>query len=166
MDGCLPDAIQALTGVSLGKRTLRHVDHGKAAATFVDTITGAAVRVVVREEARELARFLAPTEPDTRRAQTAAYGRLAEDKVLKIAVVAMDPSRLVRRPTRGRCQECGEGVNDAREVHVGGRTLCRGCAGGRYYTTLDRESASGPTPVALEAPGSDSRASEVSTSEH
>jgi formylmethanofuran dehydrogenase subunit E len=29
IDRCATDAIQALTGVSLGKRTLKHVDHGK-----------------------------------------------------------------------------------------------------------------------------------------
>ena len=101
IDRCLTDAIQALTGVSLGKRTLKHVDHGKAAATFVDTVTGAAVRVAVREEARELARFLAPTEPDPRRAQTAAYARLAEAKLLKLERVAVDPSWFARRRPPG-----------------------------------------------------------------
>ena len=34
IDRCATDAIEALTGVSLGKRTLKHVDHGKMAATF------------------------------------------------------------------------------------------------------------------------------------
>jgi hypothetical protein len=33
-----------------------------------------------------------------------------------------------------RCEACGEGVNYEREVRVGGRTLCRGCAGEHYYT--------------------------------
>jgi formylmethanofuran dehydrogenase subunit E len=147
IDRCLTDAIQALTGVSLGKRTLNHVDHGKAAATFVDTVTGAAVRVAVREEARELARFLAPTEPDPRRAQTAAYARLAEAKLLKLERVAVDPSWFARRRLRVRCEACGEGVNYEREVRVEGRTLCRGCAGDRYYTVLDREDAAARTPV-------------------
>ena len=52
IDRCATDAIQALTGVSLGKRTLKHVDYGKMAATFVDTASGRAVRVAAREDAR------------------------------------------------------------------------------------------------------------------
>jgi len=31
------------------------------------------------------------------------------------------------------CAECGEGINFKREVVVGDRKLCRGCAGERYY---------------------------------
>jgi formylmethanofuran dehydrogenase subunit E len=141
IDRCLTDAIQALTGVSLGKRTLKHVDHGKAAATFVDALTGAAVRVAAREEARELARFLAPTEPDLRRAQTAAYARLPEHRLLSLEMVTVDAGWLGRRRTRVRCEACGEGVNYEREVHVGERTLCRGCAGERYYTSVNGDAA-------------------------
>ncbi|MBI2544417.1 MAG: formylmethanofuran dehydrogenase subunit E family protein, partial [Candidatus Rokubacteria bacterium] len=36
IDRCATDAIQAVTGCSLGKRTLKHVDYGKMAATFVN----------------------------------------------------------------------------------------------------------------------------------
>src|SRR5687768_9084335 len=52
VDRCAVDAIQALTGVSLGKRTLKFLDYGKAAATFVNTVTGRSVRVAARESAR------------------------------------------------------------------------------------------------------------------
>ncbi len=31
------------------------------------------------------------------------------------------------------CEACGEGVNFGREVERDGRTLCRSCAGERYY---------------------------------
>src|SRR5882672_5701732 len=34
------------------------------------------------------------------------------------------------------CAQCGEGINFKREVVVEGRTLCRACAGGKYYDTL------------------------------
>ena len=34
------------------------------------------------------------------------------------------------------CAECGEGVNFKREVVRDGRTLCRACAGERYYDPL------------------------------
>jgi len=136
IDRCATDAIEALTGVSLGKRTLKHVDHGKMAATFVDTASGAAVRVAAREEARELARALVPGASDLRRAQTVAYRTLDEASLLALAPVAVDPAWLRRRRQRVRCASCGEGVNYEREVRVGDRTLCRACAGDRYYTVL------------------------------
>lgn len=136
IDRCATDAIEALTGVSLGKRTLKHVDHGKMAATFVDTFTGAAVRVAAREEARELARLAAPSEPDLRRAQTTAYRTLAEPGLLKLEAVTVDPAWLARRRVRVTCAACGEGVNYQREIRDGDRTLCRACGGDRYYTVL------------------------------
>jgi formylmethanofuran dehydrogenase subunit E len=52
---CATDAIQALTGVNLGKRTLKHLDYGKMAATFANVRSGHAVRVAAREAARERA---------------------------------------------------------------------------------------------------------------
>jgi formylmethanofuran dehydrogenase subunit E len=74
IDRCAPDAIQVLTGVSLGKRTLRHLDYGKMAATFVDGAGGRAVRVVARADARHRAAEWAPAELDPRQAQMVAYG--------------------------------------------------------------------------------------------
>jgi formylmethanofuran dehydrogenase subunit E len=52
IDRCATDAIQVLTGVSLGKQTLKPVDYGKMAATFVNVSRGTAVRVVARDDAR------------------------------------------------------------------------------------------------------------------
>lgn len=141
IDRCATDAIEALTGVSLGKRTLKHVDHGKMAATFVDTTTGAAVRVAAREEARELARALVPGESDLRRAQTVAYRTMDEASLLVLAPVAVDPAWLGRRRRRVHCASCGEGINYEREVRAGDRTLCRACAGDRYYTVLAGDTA-------------------------
>jgi formylmethanofuran dehydrogenase subunit E len=149
IDRCATDAIQALTGVSLGKRTLKHVDHGKMAATFADVATGAAVRIAARDEARELARLLTAWESDPRRAQTAAYRTLPESKLLKLEPVVVEADWLARRRVRVRCEECGEGVNYQREVRRGGRTLCRACGGERYYTVLDAAPAmSGVIPAA------------------
>lgn len=45
LDGCFADGILAATGCSVGQRTLRLIDHGKLAATFVDAETGRAMRV-------------------------------------------------------------------------------------------------------------------------
>ena len=136
IDRCATDAVQAVTGASLGKRTLKHLDYGKMAATFVNVPRDAAVRVSVREEARWLARSWAPGEPDARKAQTAAYRVMPEADLFKVERVVVDPSWLDRRRARVFCQACGEAINYRRELSVGGRTLCRTCAGDSYYARL------------------------------
>ena len=138
IDRCATDAIQALTGVSLGKRTLEHVDHGKMAATFADTVTREAVRVLARDDAR--AAGVVAGEPDARRAQTVAYRTMPEDRLLCLERVIVDPGWLDRRRVRIACAQCGEGVNYEREVLAGGRVLCRGCAGESYYVAAASDS--------------------------
>jgi formylmethanofuran dehydrogenase subunit E len=133
IDRCATDAIQALTGVSLGRRTLKHVDYGKMAATFVDTASGRAVRVAARDDARQAAMLHAPAAPDARSAQITAYGCMAEAHLLDVAPVDVLPGWLDRPRVRVRCAACGEGVSYGREIVRGGRPLCRACAGERYY---------------------------------
>src|ERR1700736_6690707 len=55
IDRCMADAISAVTGVRLGKRSLKYFDYGKVAATFLNTETQQAVRIVALEESRRLA---------------------------------------------------------------------------------------------------------------
>jgi formylmethanofuran dehydrogenase subunit E len=133
IDRCATDAIEALCGVSLGKGTLRHVDHGKTAATFVDLAAAAAVRESAREDAREHAAGLAPAEPDARRAQVAAYQVMPDADLLRVERVVVRAERLQRPRDRVTCGTCGEGVTYRREVLRDGRPLCRACAGESYF---------------------------------
>ena len=133
IDRCATDAIEVLTGVSVGRRTLKHLDYGKMAATFVNVATGAAVRVVARDEARDLASEWAPDVAGGRAAQAAAYRVMPEVTLLRLEPVSVDPERLDRRRVRVACATCGEAVNYRREVRVAGRSLCRPCAGEGYY---------------------------------
>src|ERR671921_2658412 len=55
IDRCMTDAVSAVTGVRLGKRSLKYVDYGKVAATFLNTEAKRAVRIVALESARTLA---------------------------------------------------------------------------------------------------------------
>lgn len=134
IDRCATDAIQALTGVSLGKRTLKHVDYGKAAATFVNVGTGRAVRVAARDGAREAAGRWMAGAPDARVAQQEAYRAMPEVELLDVTPVRIEPGWLDRRRVRVPCAACGEGINYGREVVHDGRALCRACAGERYYS--------------------------------
>ena len=37
---------------------------------------------------------------------------------------------------RIQCEECGDWVQDCRDVEKNGKNLCRGCANGKYYQPL------------------------------
>jgi formylmethanofuran dehydrogenase subunit E len=135
IDRCATDAIEALTGVRVGKRTLKVVDYGKMASTFVDVERGRAVRIVARDEARARASEWAPGLSEERARQIAAYRIMPEPVLLAVTPVVIAPGWLDRRRRRVYCAACGEGINYEREVRVAGRVLCRPCAGEAYYTT-------------------------------
>ncbi len=138
-DRCAADAIESVTGCKLGKRTLKHVDYGKVAATLVDTQTGRAVRVIARDDARD--KVAAYGDSGTPQAQLAAYQKMPDDDLLLVQRVKVDipPEDLPGRPLRRvTCEACGESVSDGREVMVNGRVLCRACAGASYYRPADR----------------------------
>ena len=60
MDRCTADAVAHVTGAKLGRRSLKFMDYGIMAATFVNLETGESYRVVSTEEARSLAPLYAP----------------------------------------------------------------------------------------------------------
>src|SRR5258708_7020651 len=53
IDRWLADAVETATGARLGKRTLKVLDYGKLAATFLNIETGKAVRIVALESSRD-----------------------------------------------------------------------------------------------------------------
>ena len=55
MDRCAADAVAQVTGIKLGRRSLKFMDYGIMAATFLNLETGKAFRVISTEEARDLA---------------------------------------------------------------------------------------------------------------
>ncbi len=141
IDRCAADAISIVTGCRLGKRTLKYLDYGKMAATFFDTVEGRAVRVVAREETREWAPAYAPhVHGDHRQVQQAAYAVMPDEDLFVIQEVRLlVPEEDWPGPpvSRVRCDRCGEGINDRREVHMDGQVLCRACAGQAYYEVID-----------------------------
>jgi formylmethanofuran dehydrogenase subunit E len=137
IDRCAADAINTVTGCRLGKRTLKYYDYGKLAATFLNVKTGEAVRVVALDSARETADCAFPQIENKYQRQLQAYKVLPEDELYKIERVIVnvpDQDQPGRPVSRVKCDQCGEGVNDRREVIKDGRTLCRACAGEAYYS--------------------------------
>ena len=139
IDRCATDAIQSVTGCSLGKRSMRWMDFGIMAATFVNLETGKAVRITAREESRELSKKYYPTLANKYQQQLEAYKIMPEEELFSFQDVKADipecdmPGRPLRRV---QCEDCGDYVQDCREVEQDGKILCRACAGQRYYTPL------------------------------
>lgn len=143
-DGCFTDGVAVASGCWLGRRTMRLLDYGKVAATFYDTLTARAVRLVPRPEIRERALKLHPEAQSRWHAQLIAYQQLSRPELFQAQFVALqlDMVALISRPdARVICDVCGEEILNEREVLRNGKTLCRSCAGERYYTLICPESA-------------------------
>ena len=139
IDRCATDAIQSVTGCTLGKRAMKWLDYGIMAATFVNLTTGKAVRITCREESRELAKKYSPDIEGKYKQQLEAYRVMPEEELFKIEQVKIKipecdmPGRPMKRV---QCDGCGDWVQDCREVEVDGKTLCQSCAHGRYYSVI------------------------------
>jgi formylmethanofuran dehydrogenase subunit E len=136
MDRCATDAIQSVTGCSLGHRTMKFLDYGKMAATFVNIETGEAIRVIAREDTREKAKQLFPDMEDRYEAQIQTYMIMPNEELFDVMVVHVHipPEDMPGRPLRRiQCARCGEYVQDMREVYRDQEALCKACAGGTYY---------------------------------
>jgi formylmethanofuran dehydrogenase subunit E len=136
MDRCAGDAVAYVTGVRLGRRSLKFADYGIMAATFLNLRTGRAYRILSTEESRELAALYAPEETDKVRQQLVAYRRMPDSVLFRVQEVEVELKEVdLPGPTRAKatCQACGQVVRDGREVRRNGRVLCRPCAGEAYF---------------------------------
>jgi formylmethanofuran dehydrogenase subunit E len=142
IDRCAADAIGHVTGVKLGRRSLKFVDNGIMAATFVNLESGRAVRIVSTEDARDTAARYAPDIRDKRLQQLEAYKVMPDDILFTVERVAVDiPVHDMPGPSRfkARCQRCGQVVRDKKEVLIDDEILCRPCAYGTYYRPVANE---------------------------
>src|SRR5262249_19083216 len=143
IDRCMADAVGAVTGARLGRRSLKYVDYGKVAATFLNTATNKAVRVVALESSRALADERFADIENKRARQFRAYSEATGEDLFKVEYVALELRDLdAPGSPRSRviCEECGEGVNDGREVvRTDGSLVCRSCAGESYYQKVELE---------------------------
>ncbi|BBO83048.1 FmdE family protein [Desulfosarcina ovata] len=139
IDRCATDAIAYVTGVKLGRRSLKFLDNGIMAATFVNLETGVAYRIVSTESSRDLACEYAPGIDDIRQQQLEGYKNMPDHVLFNIMPVHVDvPVNDMPGPSRFkiRCESCGIMVRDKKEVLLNGRVLCRSCAYGAHYEPL------------------------------
>ncbi len=134
-DGCAADGVSVATGCRVGGRTLRVVDFGKVAATFVDTVTGCAVRVSPAHDIRERVWAYAPTAKNKWQAQLLGYQRMPDEELMvaQSVVLTVSLEQLMSKPGyRVNCHMCGEEIMNEREVVHENLVLCRACAGDSY----------------------------------
>lgn len=135
-DGCAADGVSVAVNCWVGRRTLRIEDYGKVAATFVDTQTGTAIRLVPRSGVRQRALDYAPEARNRWEGQLVGYQRMPAAELFDVReVVLRTPiERIISRPGRkALCALCGEEIMNEREVVREGLVVCRACAGESYY---------------------------------
>ena len=138
-DGCAADGISVATGCWMGRRTLRVLDFGKVAGTFVDTFTHKAIRISPNKQARNAIHRYRSDQPDRWHAYLKAYKSMPDDNLLVVQPVTLTVSleKIISKETaRARCDRCGEEIFNEREVEVNGEVLCRYCAGEIYYSNV------------------------------
>lgn len=126
IDRCLTDAVQSVTGLSLGKRRLKAKEYGKMAASFIDMNTHKGIRIVMN------AKQEAPENVD----QIKFWDQFTDEEVFKFEPVMVDlkPEDLPGPPVKKAvCENCHEKIMDGKDVMKDGKVLCRACADGAYY---------------------------------
>ena len=147
MDRCTGDAVAYVTNAKLGRRSLKFVDYGIMAATFMNLETGRAFRIISTEESRESGSPLCPQETGQASASNwrpTGSCRIASCSGCRRCKVDLTPFDLPG-PTRRKvtCVQCGQVVRDNREVsQERSAVYCRPCAGGPIST--------GPREIAWE----------------
>ena len=137
MDRCTADAVAHVTGVKLGRRSLKFMDYGIMAATFVNLETGKAYRVLSTEEARSLANAYAPEIAEKYPQQLEAYKRMPDSVLFRVQEVRVKIDECdLPGPTRYKalCSRCGQMVRDQREVIKNGDVLCKPCTEDTYFS--------------------------------
>ncbi len=128
-DRCLTDAIGTVTGCKLGRRSLKWMDYGKSAATFVNIKTGAALRICTKFH------MYPPEGTDP----VEFFNKLKDEEMFIAQKVKVDykPEDLPGKPLDAMtCPSCGEEVIDGRQVEKDGIVMCKACAYGSYYKIL------------------------------
>ena len=131
-DRCVADASYVVTGVTVGRRRVKMYSYGKTAMSFLDLKSGKAVRVSVITSDR-------PPHHADKAAQLAFWEGYADSDIFSCQPVniTMPEGELPGPPARiATCCVCGEDVLDCKEVVQDGKTYCRACLNGAYYSPI------------------------------
>ncbi len=141
-DMCAVDAVQFLTGCTLGKGNLIHRDHGKIAFSFWRRSDGRGLRLLYRPEPADdperaaLRRKRATVGLDA--AERARWQQLRDEHIQAILEAAPEALFAIQPldsppPARARaldsliCERCGEPTMESRTRNFLGQVLCLPC---------------------------------------
>jgi formylmethanofuran dehydrogenase subunit E len=147
-DSCAVDAIQLLTGCTLGKGNLILKDYGKQVYTFIkrparEGLSGDAIRVSVdfrgpaetpgekemweRFSKGDRSREVVRAVHARRSKKIKAIMEAADEELFSIKRLRMKPPCTARILPSVRCEKCGEKTMESKMGLFGGRKLCRPC---------------------------------------
>lgn len=142
-DACGVDAIQAVTGCTIGKGNLIFRDHGKQVFTFINRVSGNAVRVSLKDRENEtdpafrelrakvMAGKATPEEGQAMRSMMQAQvdRMLIEppEKYFDIRHVSVTIPSKARLFNSVKCSKCGEMVAESRARVQNGGFVCIPC---------------------------------------
>jgi len=135
-DGCTMDGLIAATGCHVGGRTLRILDLGKVAATFVDTNTERAFRIVPSSASRLIAADYVPQSRNHWESMLNGYQVIPNEELFKVHAVKLNVplAEIISKPgKKAICDICGEEIINGRELVKDNVVLCRACADESYY---------------------------------
>ncbi|KZX15622.1 FmdE, molybdenum formylmethanofuran dehydrogenase operon [Methanobrevibacter cuticularis] len=133
IDRCMSDAVQAVTGCSLGRRSLKLNNYGKFAATFYDISTGKAIRISDKEDDN-----FNPIE-ETTEEKIERYANTLGKDLFKIQEVEVDidENELPGKPRdKAICSVCNERIMDGKQEIIEGKILCKSCLDKPYYKII------------------------------
>ncbi|NLZ18548.1 MAG: formylmethanofuran dehydrogenase [Desulfobulbaceae bacterium] len=143
-DMCGIDAIQYLTGATLGKGNLIHRDYGKVAFSFFRRDTGQGFRAVLNPEVRgdmdeEMAELVAKVNSgfaaEDEKQRLGELRAMLQDRFMTLSleemfVITPQQNGAPRPPrilTSISCEHCGEKTMESRTRRFDGQTLCIPC---------------------------------------
>nr|WP_319373501.1 FmdE family protein [uncultured Methanobacterium sp.] len=143
VDRCVPDAIQAITGCTVGRRTLKCLDYGKFVTTFIDVKTGKTIRISARDDKlKDVPGLWTWFENIAELAREKNMAKIMEEKKSAIGKLSgmSDDDLLLIEEFDGEvplipglpkdivvCSICGEHVMDGKQLQDNGEIICRSC---------------------------------------
>ena len=133
-DGCAVDAIQYITGCTLGKGNLIFLDYGKMVFSFLKRkkgSSGTGIRISLQSTSRW--KKTRGSKHTSKEKVALDLLKLAEDKLFKIEKLKDYPIlKRARIFPSQKCESCGEHTMEPRLKVCDGKLLCPECAPGDY----------------------------------
>jgi formylmethanofuran dehydrogenase subunit E len=134
IDRCMADAVQSVTGCSLGKKSLKHMEYGKFASTFYNVSTGKGIRITDVDANKDNS-IEESTEELIERFKNTKNEELFKVQNVKIR---LDSNELGgSHGDRAFCSLCKERVMDNMHILRNGKIFCKSCAEKSYYELID-----------------------------